>query len=199
VLSGQLPGVREPVVEDVPFNRPDNLGHPCEATKGRCVEDPVAGGGSHSASLDRRIGINWTKHRVEPDQALRDMLKQGLGPHIAPVRKVANRRRSEVTTVDHKAYEALIARKAKLLTLPKAPKIEHSEEGREKGTVTPNATDIQREGRGDWPQRVGDRCEFKEAHMTAAGPLWDTDMRGQKVIVTFNVTTRYGRALFLRK
>jgi hypothetical protein len=139
------------------------------------------------ASLDRRIGINWTKHRVEPDQALREMLRQGLGPHIASVRKVANRRRSEVTTVDHKAYEALIARKAKLLTLPKAPKIERREEGGEKGAVTPKGTDIQREGRGDWPQRVRDRCEFKEAHMTAAGPLWDTDMRGQKVIVTFNV------------
>lgn len=139
------------------------------------------------ASLDRRIGINWTKHRVVPDQALQEILKQGLGPHIASVRKVANRRRSELTTVDHRAYETLIAKKAKLLTLPKAPKIERQRDGGEKGTVSPKGTDIQREGRSEWPQRVRDRCEFREAHMTAAGPLWEPDMRGQKVIVTFNV------------
>ena len=139
------------------------------------------------ASLDRRIGINWTKHRVEPDHALREILKQGIGPHIASVRKMVNRRRSESTTVDHKSYEALIARKAKLLTLPKAPKIEREREGQESGTVTPKGTDIQREGRSEWPQRVRDRCEFREGHMTAAGPLWEPDMRGQKIIVTFNV------------
>ncbi|CAN5774277.1 MAG: ATP-binding protein [Gemmatimonadetes bacterium] len=139
------------------------------------------------ASLDKRIGIDWTKHRITPDQALQDILRQRLGPHISSIRKAYNRKRTETTTVDHKSYETLIAKKAKLLSLPTVPKIERTSGGNKKGTVTPKGTDVQREGRSDWAARMRDRCEFREAPMTASGPLWDIDMHGQKIIVTFNV------------
>jgi hypothetical protein len=139
------------------------------------------------ASLDRRIGINWMKHRIEPDQALLDLLRNRLGPHIASERKKYGRRQSENTAVDHTAYEALISKKAKLLTLPTTKAVEREQAGKARGTVTPKGTTATREGTSDVKQRFRDRCEFREAHMTASGPLWEPDMHGAKIIITFNV------------
>jgi hypothetical protein len=139
------------------------------------------------ASLDKRIGIEWTKGRIVPDQSLQEVLRQRLGPHITSIRKSYNRRRTQTTSVDHKAYETLIAKKAKLLTLPAVPGIARNARGKAEGTVEPKGTDVQREGRAAWSSRVRDRCEFREASMTASGPLWDVDQHGQKIVVTFNL------------
>jgi len=139
------------------------------------------------ASLDRRIGINWMKHRIEPDQALLDLLRNKLGPHIASERKKSGRRQAEAKPVDHAAYEALISKKAKLLTLPPVRVVERTRPTGKTGTVAPKGTSITREGEGELRQRFRDRCEFHDAHMTASGPLWEPDMRGAKIIITFNV------------
>jgi len=139
------------------------------------------------ASLDKRIGLNWTKHRVEPDQGLTDLLRRELLPHVTSERK---RRQKEITArsgVDHKPYEQLIARKAKLLTLPPVRKVERTEKGIDKGTVEPKKTPISRTGTGELIERYLNRCEFREGHMTAAGPIWEPDMIGRKTIITFNV------------
>lgn len=139
------------------------------------------------AALDRRIGLNWTKHRVEPDQGLLDVLKREIGPHATSERK---RRVKEVASekqVDHKPFEQLIARKAKLLTLPRSPKIERTETGKTVGSVEPKNTQITRSGSSPLAERFRNRCEFKEGQMTAAGPIWEPEVIGRKTIITFNV------------
>jgi hypothetical protein len=138
------------------------------------------------ASLDRRVGIDWTKDRIVPDQGIQEVLKQRIGPHVRTLRKTYDRKASSALAVDHKPFESLIARKAKLLSLPKAKKIERTLDPRHRGSVIPKGTDIQREGQSDVPQRIRDRCEFKESAMSVAGPLWDVDTRGQKILITFN-------------
>lgn len=139
------------------------------------------------ATLDKRIGINWTKQRVEPDEHIRSELKKVLGPHIAGVRKRYTKKTSESLSVDHKSYEKLISKKAKLLTLPRQRTVERTRAGTRKGAVTPKGTDIVRTGNGDLRDRIRDRCEFREAHMTASGPLWEPEMVGSKIVVAFNI------------
>jgi hypothetical protein len=138
------------------------------------------------ASLDKRVGINWTKHRIEPDQGLQELLKKKIGPSITSLRKNYNKRTADNTTVDHKVFEALIAKKAKLLTLPRTKKIERVG-GERSGVITPKHTDHRREGRGELSDRVREKCEFKESHMTVSGPLWEPEMRGSKIIISFNI------------
>lgn len=139
------------------------------------------------ATLDKRIGVNWTKQRVEPDEFIRAELKKALGPHIAGVRKRYAKKTSETHSVDHKSYEKLISKKAKLLTLPRQQAVERTRTGTRKGTITPKGTEAVRTGNGDLRDRMRDRCEFREAHMTASGPLWEPEMVGTKIVVTFNI------------
>lgn len=138
------------------------------------------------ATLDHRIGINWTKRRVEPDEQLRNLIKTNVGPHVASVRKHYDRKVAEDTAVNHKVYETLISRKAKLLTLPKVQKVVRGT-GSTSGGVEPKNSGIRRTGTGDLSERFRDRCIFREAHMTSSGPLWEPEMAGSKIIVTFNV------------
>lgn len=139
------------------------------------------------ATLDKRIGINWTKQRIEPDEHIRAELKRALGPHIAGVRKRYDKKTSESHSVDHKSYEKLISKKAKLLSLPKVRAVDRIRPGTRKGVVTPKGTDIIRTGNGDIRDRIRDRCEFREGHMTASGPLWEPEMVGSRIVLTFNI------------
>ncbi len=141
------------------------------------------------ASLDRRIGINWMKHRIEPDQGLKDMLRDKLLPHIASERKKYSRRQSDDRIVDHGSFEALISKKAKLLTLPtaKPAKEEKPQRAKPDRMKSDKPQTAQAEQPSEAKQRFKDRCEFKEAHMTASGPLWEPDMRGAKIVISFNV------------
>src|SRR2546427_12106596 len=106
------------------------------------------------------------KHRVDPDQSMLDLLKNKLGPHIASERKRAARRQAEGKAVGHRAYEALISKKAKLLTLPPVKTVQRQPTKTKSGTVTPKGTGITREGTGEILQRFLDRCELQDAHMT---------------------------------
>jgi hypothetical protein len=139
------------------------------------------------ATLDKRIGINWTKQRVEPDEQLQTELKRRIGPHVASVRKRYNKRNAETQSVDHKAYETLISKKSKLLDLPKTRGVRRTPNANgKKGTVAPKGTDVTRTGTGALTERMRDRCVFREAPMTSSGPLWEPDMDGAKIIITFN-------------
>ena len=134
------------------------------------------------ASLDKRFGLDWRKNSLILDHDLERILKEKLMGHIRSVRKAYNQRRAARTIVEHSSFEKLIAQKQSLLSLPK---------GRRSQSAASDSAAFKSKGdnpivRGGVPQKVRDRAEFAEARMSAAGPLWEPEMKGARIVITFN-------------
>lgn len=142
------------------------------------------------ATLDELMGVDFTKQKPEPKQAILDKFRQAL---LTQFRTLSGQVRSqrvkvESNDVTHEEAARLIGQKAHLLAKPKL-KVEKREsptnQGRQRtqgvGTKTRvNASKTQR-------KQVSLPARFEAASMTAAGPIWHADTEGKTLVIIWNV------------
>ena len=144
-----------------------------------------------SGSLDDVMGVDFTKQKPEPKQAIRDKLNEALLPQIKTLRgRVKSMRsKSDDGDVTHDEAVRLISQKAHLLAKPKlevenrkSPSVRNEQrQDRQGGTKErKNFKDTQ-------TKSVNLPCEFKTASMTSAGPIWHSETEGKTLVITWNV------------
>lgn len=145
-------------------------------------------------TLDRLVGIEFTKRQVDLDQSLWDQLAQVVKPICTSIkRRETTRRRvetSEVQKQTHLQSSKAIAEKDKLLLKPKA-RIEKRTSPVRRNEESPG------DGRGSERERknlvrtqaIETRlnCEFREERLGPNGQIYEADVEGRRIIIRYNV------------
>ena len=142
-----------------------------------------------SGALDEFMGVNFTKHRVDPHQAIRDKIAEIT---VGQIRTIRNRIKSaRVTTEDaeitHDESEKLISAKSHLLIKPKPQKTAGGSggnagtDGKERGAKT--ATDTSGTSTGTPKYNV----KFQAATLGRTGPIYEAEQVGKVTVIQWNV------------
>jgi len=143
------------------------------------------------ATLDELMGVDFTKQKPEPKQAILDKLKQALLPQFRALRGQVKSQRVKVETNDvmHDEAARLIGQKAHLLAKPKL-KVE------KRNSPTDQRGGQRKQGDGTKPRinvsrtqqkQVSLPARFETASMTAVGPIWHAEPEGKTLVITWNV------------
>lgn len=137
------------------------------------------------------MGVDFTKQKPEPKQAMLDKLSEALLPQIKSLRgRVKSLRvKTEDGDVTHNEAARLIGQKAHLLAKPKLeiedrksplPRNEPRKDNQGGTKERKNLKDTQ-------TKAVSLPCRFETASMTAAGPIWNAEPIGKTLVITWNV------------
>jgi hypothetical protein len=144
------------------------------------------------ASLDVDLGITFMKSswNLRPSQGLHDKLAQVIAPYHRQARKLYLQSRPTATeTIPHEEAAKVIAQRSPFLRRPKS-KIEKR--------ATPEASDDSKRERqqGDRVRQpkeprtqnaLGDAARFEVRDLGATAPMYEADLVGRKIVITYNV------------
>jgi hypothetical protein len=144
-------------------------------------------------TLDRLVGIEFTKRQVNLEQSLHDQLANTLVPTCRTIkRREATKKRVETSAVQlqlHNQSAKTIAEKDKLLIKPKAV-IEKRQPRKNVGNGHTTRTEPERERKNlTRTQALETRlnCEIREEKLGPNGQIYECDMEGRKVVLRYNV------------
>jgi hypothetical protein len=145
-----------------------------------------------SGTLDKYMGVNFTKRNVAPHQSLFDQLSQYLTGQLKTIRARVKKAQQAETPSDvadvHKSVEQEIQRKSKLLMTPKAPKElrepRKKRNGEREPAEDPSRTREPREKRQ--PGGFAANCRFETASMGESGAIYEAEQQGRTIIVRWN-------------
>lgn len=146
-------------------------------------------------TMDKWVGIEFTKRQVTLDQSVFDQLANTLIPTCRTIkRREATKKRVETTGVQkelHNRAAKAIAEKDKLLIKPKAkiekraspetpstpptPRTERKTDRERKNFVRTHAVDARL------------NCEIREERLGPNGQIYECDLEGKKIILRYNV------------
>ncbi|HLI63506.1 MAG TPA: ATP-binding protein [Terriglobales bacterium] len=145
-------------------------------------------------TLDRMVGIEFTKREVKLNQSLYDQLASTLVPTCRSIkRQESNKNRvatSEVQQQIHKQAAKVIAEKDKLLIKPKA--VIEKRDSRKNGGGTDHTPkpEPERERKNlTRTQALETRlnCEIREEKMGPNGQIYECDMEGRRLVLRYNI------------
>jgi histidine kinase/DNA gyrase B/HSP90-like ATPase len=144
-------------------------------------------------SLDRLVGVEFTKRQVNLDQSLYDQLANTLVPTCRTIkRREATKKRVETSGVQqqlHNQSAKAIAEKDKLLIKPKAV-IEKRQARKNVGNGRTSQAEPERERKNlNRTQALETRlnCEIREERLGPNGQIYECDMEGRKLVLRYNV------------
>jgi hypothetical protein len=145
-------------------------------------------------TLDRLVGIEFTKRQVEFEQSLQDQLGSILVPVCRTIkRREATKKRvqtSEAQLKLHAQSMKVISEKDKLLIKPKAL-VERRSPPRNGGEERPEPTKETISERKNFTrsQLVETRlnCVIREEKLGPNGQIYECDMEGRKLVIRYNV------------
>jgi hypothetical protein len=144
-------------------------------------------------TLDRMVGIEFTKRQVNLDQSLYDQLAATLVPTCRAIkRQEATKKRFETSDAQeqlHKQSAKAIAEKDKLLIKPKAV-IEKRLARKNIGNGHSGKTESEHDRKNlTRTQALETRlnCEIREERLGPNGQIYECDMEGRKIILRYNV------------
>jgi hypothetical protein len=145
-------------------------------------------------TLDKLVGIEFTKRQVNFEQSLYDQLAGVLKPTCRAIkRRESNKKRAETSDVQqqlHLQSAKAISEKDKLLIKPKAvieKRAGASASGNGKAT---SRVDANRERKNlSRTQAVETRlnCEIREERLGPNGQIYECDLEGRKLVLRYNV------------
>lgn len=145
-------------------------------------------------TLDRMVGIEFTKREVKLNQSLYDQLANTLVPTCRSIkRQEASKNRvatSEVQQQIHKQAAKVIAEKDKLLIKPKAVVEKRDSRKNGGGAVHSAKPEPERERKNLTRTQVLEsrlNCEIREEKMGPNGQIYECDMEGRKLVLRYNV------------
>ena len=145
-----------------------------------------------TGTLDKYMGVNFTKRDIAPHQSLADQLSHHIVGQLRTIRSRVKKAQQAETPADvdgvHKSVQQEIQRKSKLLMTPKAPK-ERREPSEEHDTKRPKQEDPTRSREPREKQQPGGfaaNCRFETASMGESGAIYEAEQQGRTVIVRWN-------------
>jgi hypothetical protein len=144
-----------------------------------------------SGELDEIIGIDFTKREVVFNQSFKDQLLKALAPQCSTIKKQEKGRHkikeSDEVLELHQEAEKYIDQKAKLLVLPKTEIEKRSLATKSSGERTEPEPQRTRGHFRQTQKSEATRVKFDCASYGPNGPIYECDLRGRAVIITWNI------------
>jgi len=144
-----------------------------------------------TGEMDTLIGIDFTKRAIVLDQSLKDKLFSYIEPQVRTIRQRERSERrvkeSEEITGFHKQAEKYIDEKAKLLMTPRSSIERRSSHVHRTGAIEQGNGQRIRRNVEKVQEGSASRCRFETGSMGMNGPMYDTELIGRIVIITWNV------------
>ena len=148
-----------------------------------------------SGTLDKLVGVHFTKRGISIDQALLDKLKEYTRSQITQIQKIADSERPKSEKIiSHNDSEKLISKKSKLLLKPPYEPEKRNTNKKERETETQ-----QKKVKVSVSDRLRSICKFEERSMDKVGPLYSPSMLGMKVVITWNSDHPFYKLIIDRK
>jgi len=145
-------------------------------------------------TLDRLVGVEFTKRQVDLEQSLHDQLANTLVPTCRTIkRREATKKRVETSEVQqqlHNQSAKAIAEKDKLLIKPKAVIEKRQSRKNSSNGHTTGKPEPERERKNlTRTQALETRlnCEIREEKMGPNGQIYECDMEGRRLVLRYNV------------
>ena len=145
-------------------------------------------------TMDRFVGIEFTKRQVSFDQSVHDQLAAVLVPTCRTIkRNESTKKRVDTGGVQqemHTRAAKAIAEKDKLLIKPKAKIEKRASPDNQSRTKAPSKVDPERERRNLARMQAVDsklNCEIREERLGPNGQIYECDVEGRKIILRYNV------------
>jgi hypothetical protein len=144
-------------------------------------------------TLDRVVGIEFTKRQVTLEQSIFDQLAATLVPVCRSIkRSEANKKRVETSGEQaqlHAQAAKAISEKDKLLIKPKARIERRAAPVRRNGekAATPAATKERKNLTRTQAVEAALNCEIREERLGPNGQIYECDMEGRRVVLRYNV------------
>lgn len=149
-----------------------------------------------SGTLDKLVGVHFTKRGISIDQALLDKLKEFTKSQIRQIKKLADSERpKKEKNVSHNDSEKIISKKSKLLLKP-PPQINSRKPKTDKKVKTQKTVEKTNEFITDKLRSI---CQFEERAMDKVGPLYSPSLVGRKVIITWNTDHPFYKLIIEKK
>ncbi len=156
-----------------------------------------------AGTLDKYMGVNFTKRNIALHQSVQDQLSQYLKGQLATIRSRIQKELRAETPADiqdvHRDVEKEIQRKSKLLMTPKAPKEKRQspkdEGGPERKKKPSEHTREPREKQQ--PGGFSANCRFEAASMGESGVIYEAEQQGRTIIIRWNSDHAFYRRFIL--
>lgn len=137
-----------------------------------------------SAPLDDLMGVNFTKKRVNLDQATHDKIYADVKHQLRAISGQLKKKAvsNESKDVSHEESERVISKKAKLLNLPKTGRDEGESQEKEK-----IPKDFRKKEEKPRLPRKEVRAKFIAEHGGKGGHFYEARMEGKTVVIAWNI------------
>jgi hypothetical protein len=141
-----------------------------------------------SGVFDEFMGVNFTKHAIDPHQAIRDKIESLVGGQIRTIRNriKASRVATEDKDITHDESEKVINAKSHLLVRPKPVRPEKTER-----TPT-NGRDTKENKPSDATQTPSQsipraNVRFESVTLGPSGPIYEVEQIGRVIVIQWNI------------
>jgi hypothetical protein len=153
-----------------------------------------------SGVFDEFMGVNFTKHEIDPHQAIRDKIESLVSGQIRTIRNriKSSRVTAEDKDITHDESEKIIASKSHLLIRPKAQRPE-------KGNGHTGKTSSDSRGKkpngqataADSTPRANVR--FESVTLGASGPIYEAEQVGRVIVIQWNIDHPFYQRFILER
>lgn len=147
-----------------------------------------------NAALDDFMGVNFTKKRIDPHQAIFDKLNQVIAPQLKAIRNKLRKANvaQQNSEISHQESAKLITQKSHLLIKPKGQKEIRSSKDPNQTTKTESSElKKQEKTRNNFSKsrltNLNLNCRFETSHMGQGGLVYDTYLEGKTIVIQWNV------------
>lgn len=145
-------------------------------------------------TLDRLVGIEFTKRQVNFEQSLQDQLNSVLVPVCRTIkRREATKKRVQTGEAQLKLHAQsmkVIAEKDKLLIKPKAVVEKRSSPAQEREERPEPISEVEKERKNFTRSQLIEtrlNCVIREERLGPNGQIYECDMEGRKLVIRYNV------------
>ena len=148
---------------------------------------------SFSSDLDIPMGVNFRKNGIEMVDSIENVLRNAIVPQLKTIRgriKEAQRanKANDEEIIEHENAQKLLNKMSKILTLPKATKIEQpkKEEKENEKQITLIPDDDKKKNDKRMPH-LDSVAKFELLSMGETGHIYKAEQIGKKIIISWNV------------
>jgi hypothetical protein len=139
-----------------------------------------------SGVFDEFMGVNFTKHEIDPNQAIRDKIEALVGGQIRTIRNriKASRVTAEDKDITHDESEKVINAKSHLLVRPKSVQGKTTSGNPKVRDKTKESNQMDSPTEGSFSRA---NVRFESVTLGASGPIYEAEQVGRVTVIQWNI------------
>jgi hypothetical protein len=154
-----------------------------------------------SGIFDEFMGVNFTKHEIDPHQAIRDKIENLVGGQIRTIRNriKASRVTAEDKDITHDESEKIINAKSHLLIRPKPVKTEKSDQASPAGATGSAGKKSNGNQAATTESHPRANVRFESVTLGASGPIYEAEQVGRVIVIQWNIDHPFYQRFILER